>query len=1128
MSSTLPVLNYTTPEEFVEYYYEKLKTDLNIYDLQISKVGFVGFLLNLLGYTHFDLKQYYDTLFNEAFIGTSQTEESQYLHASIYGYIPLFANPANVVGTIEFDMINWLSTRSSDVVKREVIVGYNSSLGTYSFQKSTFSFQNYPFTINTIYKFIEIERDGSYYYYTDILTSDGTKYNIPSSSSLISVPLYSTIQQEEQEIIYEIPTYNYGTYQIYSFDISSESYLAGLEVYITENESTPEQQFEVKYTKYLEKGLDLSVFLRKITSSSYIIEFGSGIRGKWISGASARIVIKTTKGAAGNLIDKTNSKIQIAGEILVFDYKYSSTGELTATGLSPEVLQQPLINFEYSESGTDSLSGEDLRDAIINYIQTRDNMISQQDFYNIALSYFDDFKFLFKKINIYDNIFYLCRSFRDRNQVTIRATNYTEEVMDLEGPNIVGYTITAAVSTTGSGTLISGTYYYFIVGIDVWGRTLPSTGVSATVNTDVGDDSVTITWDHIPYATSYRIYGRTAVQDQYWEILVTPPAAAIYSYIDDGTAGTTIVDLPLTYELTNIIYYPSFTISGIEFTSPFVFMGNNRMNYYDGYIINSLLRVDFSEITPNSEIIGSGFEIPAVYLNLEYDDSTYTTTVTLKSYQTISNLVFTLSIISENVNFSNRRIECFPLSTNEFVYEYTNDDTFGIFSKELQIEVVGGVSNCVVTNNYENFTIGVAPANVLQLKYNDSSVGYTDAFVSVTLTAGSRTAAQIVSEINTAIGTTIASTYTDDDGNVRVKLTPLSGELAYNLFISSSSTCLAALGLTGDTDNPAIFNGPISSIKFYCKTGKFYQLTDISDQLRLLRYISNGVAYIVFIPVIEYDTYNLDCEYYINKIKTFISNSNFNANRMITDNVQCRFLNSYIVDSPFIESIFTQSGQIFSNSDYNWLSPVISTLDAPSSGTLDGSQYRVSTTPTGGSVFAGHANAIATYTASTATWSFYVPNTDDFVLDTEINTYYRWSGAAWVSIPSIVFPLNMRIEIKADKGYIQRNNVDIVTEKENLEVLIAEYLQKNFSGASVIFYNSLIIEFIHTGRNYIKSVSVFVTDSATTPNELNNGIEIRKNDDIIQDLYNKIDIVKFVPPMIYWNVDDLDIEMMID
>jgi len=86
--------------------------------------------MNLLGYTHFDVKQYYDSLFKESFIGTSQTEESQYIHAATYGYIPTFATAATATGNIQFDMINWLPRRQSGIVRREVIVGYSNSLNT--------------------------------------------------------------------------------------------------------------------------------------------------------------------------------------------------------------------------------------------------------------------------------------------------------------------------------------------------------------------------------------------------------------------------------------------------------------------------------------------------------------------------------------------------------------------------------------------------------------------------------------------------------------------------------------------------------------------------------------------------------------------------------------------------------------------------------------------------------------------------------------------------------------------------------------------------------------------------------------------------------------------------------------
>lgn len=1121
MASSLPSLNYTTPEEFVNYYYEALKADLSVYDLQISKVGFVGFFLNLLGYTHFDLKQYYDSLFKEAFIGTAQTEETQYLHASIYGYIPTFATASVATGTIEFDMVSWLPRRPTGVIRREVFVGYDTSSGTYVPLNSTFKIQDIQFSIDAIYKFIEVEDNGSYYYYVDITTNDGLKISLPSTSSVISAPLYSTLQYTKKEISFELKPYNFGSFQTYYFGIDSGYYLSDLEVYVTEVGSISEEQYDVKYTKYLEKGSDKSVFLRKISSTSYVIEFGSGSRGKWISGASIRLIIKSTRGTSGNLIDKTNLKAQLTGDFLAFDYVYSVGNQLTSSVQT--LLQQPLADFEYSERGADPFSGEDLRDAIVEYIQTRDNLISQQDFYNIAETYLDDFKFLFKKLNIFDNIFYLCRSFRDRNQTIFYTTNHTEAVMNLKYTTLPAYTITAVASTTGSGTLTSDTYKYFVVAVDEWGRSTPTEIVTAVVDTGAGEDSVTIEWEHVPEAVSYRVWGRESThQDQYWEVLASIPPDPTYSYIDDGIAGTA-EDGPTSYALQEIYYRPEFTIDGESFISPYVYKGNTRMNYYDGYLIKDLARIEFSDIITETSALGTGFDVPITYLNLEYDDATYETVIKVKSYQTISDLVFTISVNGDNLAISNKRMNCFPLTNNYFEYTYLNPDTFGIFDGEIQIEIKGGISDSIVTNNSENFTIS-AGNKVLKIKFNDSSIGYTNAFTTVTLTEGTRTAAQIAANINSAVGLTLAFVYVDDDGNNKVKIIAPSGATVYNIFVGvTGSTCLTVLGLTGNDTEPAVLNGPMTTQRFTCRTDKFYQMVDVSDQIRLMRYNVGDDSYIINVPVMDRTLFNSDSDYYLDKVKNFITYASFSENRMVTDNVQCRFLNSYILESPFIESIFLQSGQIFSNSDYIFLDPVIDTRNNPPSIPINGSRYLVDSSPSG--AFVGHETEIAIYNSG---WTFYSPITNDFVLDSYTNIYYTWSGSAWINIPNITLPLKIRIEAKADKGYVQRNAIDIATERENLELAIAEYLQKGFSGSAIVFYNSLITEFVHTGRLFIKSVGVFVTDSSVTPNELNNGIEVKAETDILKGLKNKLDIVKYTPPMLYWDVDNISIIINIE
>jgi len=743
-------------------------------------------------------------------------------------------------------------------------------------------------------------------------------------------------------------------------------------------------------------------------------------------------------------------------------------------------------------------------------------MMSQQDFYNIAINYLDDFKFLFKKFNVFDNIFHLCRSFRDRNQSIFYTTNYTEQVMNLAFTALSTYVITAVASTGGS--LISGSYSYFVVGIDEWGQSTPSVIVIVDVDNGAGENSVIITWDHVPCATKYHVYGRNLTfRDQYWEIDATVPPTSTYSYTDDGTTGTSHVE-PFSYELQDIKYRPTVMINSETFISPFIYKGNTRMNYYDGYLMKDLDRVEFAEIIPEIITLGTGFDIPMVYLNLDYDETLSKTIVKLKSYQTISNLVFTISIYGTNIDITNKRMSCFPLTNNYFEYEYTNVDTFGIFEDEIQIEVKGGTSTYIITNEVENFTIG-AGTRTLDIKIG--TIPY-----SITLTTGSVTAAQIVSDID-AIVPSLTSVYTDDEGFNRVKFTtPTAGFI----YILTTSTCLGALGLTGDNTNPAVLNGPMTTYKFTCRTDKFFQILDTSDQIKLIRYTVRTDSYIINIPVVYNATFISDPDYYLDKFKNFIVTSLFNENRMVTDNVQCRFLNTYLIESPFIEAIFLQSGQIFSNTDYVWLPPVSSTQDEPPVVTLDKSRYLVSTTPVGGSYFDGHANEIAIYDTSIAPpfWIFDIPNVNEFVLDNETNIYYRWDGTNWINIPNIVLPLNIRIEIKADKNYVQRNNIDMSSEKENLILAVTEYLQKGFSGSTIIFYNSLMVEFVHNNRNYIKSVKVYVTDSSIVPNEMNNGIETRTDNEVMKNLKNKLDIVKYVPPLIYWDVDNVEVIIYIE
>jgi len=326
--------------------------------------------------------------------------------------------------------------------------------------------------------------------------------------------------------------------------------------------------------------------------------------------------------------------------------------------------------------------------------------------------------------------------------------------------------------------------------------------------------------------------------------------------------------------------------------------------------------------------------------------------------------------------------------------------------------------------------------------------------------------------------------------------------------------------ITGyETDDESV---PTTIKRFTCRTSEFRQLQDISDLLKLLRYTSSGNDYLVNIPVMYYDIYDSDEDYYLEKMYNFMISMNFTENRMITDNIQCRFLNSYLIESPFTEAIFVQGKEIIST--YTWLDDVLDILDDAPVSFLVGDRYLVSTSASG--TFVGQENKIAEVVAG-PTWSFITPEVDDGIYDITSAISYIWTGSAWITMPSIILPLKMFVTIKIDKTYVESNSIDLGTEKDNLTLALADYLQKVKSGTNVVFYNSQVIDFIHTERLWVKSVTIDITDSSSLPNHLNSGLEIKSDEDVLTALSTKLNIVKYTPSYIYWDVDNLSITLIV-
>jgi hypothetical protein len=387
----------TTPDEYISYYYNLLKTELDKKDLQISKVGLIGYLLNIFGYTQFDVKQYYDYLFKEGFLSTADVDDNLILHGSIFRYFPANANPASIVGTFEFDFSK-IPTKSSSVVKREIyITDLKINVG------------GLIYTLDSQYLIVNTSSN----YMCQITDSDGKIFNIPFLYANPTISIRDLNQYSSEEVIFNSPNYSRGTYYAYSISIDENVYLADISVYVNNAE------YEIKTIKWDSEATDQVVFVRQL-SNKILIELGSGVHGNYIPNSEIKVIVKTTSGTQGNIsIQEINPYY---GNVIVYDTLDDDTVE---GPLLADISTFVTVNVEYGENGADPLSGADLRSAILDYVYTRDNLISELDFDKVLGAVTSDNFVLFKKTDFIDNIIYNFVPFKNKQLIPIRSLSYS-------------------------------------------------------------------------------------------------------------------------------------------------------------------------------------------------------------------------------------------------------------------------------------------------------------------------------------------------------------------------------------------------------------------------------------------------------------------------------------------------------------------------------------------------------------------------------------------------------------------------------------------------------------------------------------------------------------------------------
>lgn len=399
-----------TPEEFSNYYYQKLKNELNVSNINLNRLGFVGFFIELLGNTQFDIKSYYDHLFNESFPITSRENQNLLYHSDVFGYTPQLATPSQLQGQFEFN-IQKMAENNSNVKTR-----------IYELQDISLSFSEIEFRSESKYKLIFNYTAPSTYSITGQIY-DNDKYDThPLKYSYAKIPIIGFKQYNSTEITRHIPKYPYGSFNI--LDIPLNDYLYNLTIFVREKNHTDFEKYDTSISKFEKIGNDKTVFYKILPNNILRIELGSGIRGNYIPEAEVKITINTTKGEEGNIGTLINNYTSNKFNIFKFDYDFNDN---LIDSKKINNIKSVIKNVTVSSSidGKNSETEDILKSKLIKYIQSRKNLVSQVDYNNILQEYFPHSDVLFKKSGISENIIYVYNYFLNNYSQPFRTITKT-------------------------------------------------------------------------------------------------------------------------------------------------------------------------------------------------------------------------------------------------------------------------------------------------------------------------------------------------------------------------------------------------------------------------------------------------------------------------------------------------------------------------------------------------------------------------------------------------------------------------------------------------------------------------------------------------------------------------------
>ncbi len=1108
-------LSKLTPEEFTNFYMEGLKQELSTYDLQANKVGFLGYLVNMLGNITYDSKVYKDMLFKEAFPATAQQDDNIYLHGSIYGFKNDLATPATAYGTIQFDF-SLLPAPSATTTKQEVVFGYinEQNTGQNEFNEiqtpTQINVDNVVFSSKSIYTFV---REGNSYK-TIVQREDGTMSTYPSNSHIMTVDLDNFKQERSESISFTLPTYNYGSYYTYTFQVQDE-FISNIFVYVRMPGDENFIEYNVEKVKYLIDPSANTVFFNQVASDTYQIEFGSGIHGAWIPGAEVHLYLYKTIGVSANFAQNVNATINFPVQMVVKNLR----GTEVVNGTTIDPAQYLKIAFKYSEGGVDPLSGEDLRRALVNFIQTRDNFLSESDFYNIVEKYTTDFRFLFKKMVVQNNVFYLQRAFRDEYQNVIRSRNIMPEIINKDSI-ISGIKFTSIESDSDDG-LFPGIYYYKIYAEDKFKNIISSTEITASLMLETAAYGyILLEWNKVPGATNYRIYGRTRDHEFLWNTENNKlydrgyaPEPDMILDRDSTSVPEPAEDSEKSIEQYPYVIFPDFyTKTGQHFVSPFLYKFNDFYNYYEGWLFYPELIVAFSRVVPSSN--SDSFDstaIPSIYLSIVYNMEKEKTEISLKSYQAFdTKLTFRikipeLGVIGDDTN----GVEMTMVNEYTKLFEYT--ENHGLILDPVKITIDA-------RNRSTGSPLFTAYTAELNQRYDTTDLLQVPIF--------KYTGTPYLVDLPVM---DYDEFYSDKILYLDKILTFLKGFNFEELRLVSDSLQFRMLN-TDSISSYLLSNCLVQGRNLYkdlnyLSNTSIKSISDIPDTIPL-----NGDSWVILGDTInilstEVDSANLAQYQNFGDSLTFLTTSPYSI--VIEGDYESKFSAADVIRIKDAETSSLNKMYHVLSSKYQNNRTRIYLAEKIEPTINEGTLYYAVYKPWR----KGGPDNVARWNESKQIWEFTLLYPNDIIeISKPVHETYRYDSTYNFVDYELKLPLQLSIVIYADRDAVSRYGVNLEDQRKQIKLEVAKYLQLYMSGTDIVYYPSAIVEFIMEPRRiWIKGLVVRTFDSSNPPFEFKNGIETYPEPKIRDNISpSKMEILKYGSAFFWWDVDNIEIKYNMD